>query len=236
MPDGTNVVAIIPARGGSKGLPRKNVLPLGGKPLIAYSIDAATLCPLVDRVIVTTDDAEIAQVARSCGAEVPFMRPPELAGDAAATEPVLRHAVEWLEQQEGYRTDIVLFLQPTDIFRTRAQVDGVIRKLLENADIDSCFVAFATHKNFWRRQEDHWERLASDIQYGPRQSREHLYREDTGIACATRGAVVKSGCRLGPRVDVIETHDEKTALDIHDEFTFWLVERAIVDWGVTVNE
>src|SRR5687768_16660736 len=107
-----NVVAVIPARGGSKGLPRKNVLPLAGKPLIAYSVEAAVLSPLVSRVIVSTDDEEIAAAAREAGAETPFLRPPELSLDSTPTEPVLRHAIEWLEREEGYRTDIVLFLQP----------------------------------------------------------------------------------------------------------------------------
>jgi CMP-N,N'-diacetyllegionaminic acid synthase len=236
MPGDKNVVAIIPARGGSKGLPQKNIKPLAGKPLVAYSIEAAKASPLVDRVIVSTDDEEIARVAREYGAEVPFMRPAELAADMAPTEPVLKHAVEWLEENENYHVDIVLFLQPTDIFRKKSMIEGVIRRLLEDDGIDSCFVAYATHKNFWRRPGDQWVRLAPDIAYGPRQTREHLYREDTGIACATRAEFIRQGKRLGPRVDIIVNYDETSWIDIHDEFTFWLAEKVITEWGVTVND
>ena len=236
MSEEMHVVAIIPARGGSKGLPRKNLRLLAGKPLIAWSIEAALRSPLIDRVIVSTEDTEIAEVARLHGAEVPFMRPAELAGDLSATEPVLQHAVAWLEREERYAVDVVVFLQPTDVFRTRAMVDGVVQRLLDDASVDSCFAAYATHKNFWRRRAGSLERLAPDIAYGPRQHREHLFREDTGLALATRAAVVRAGWRLGERVDILPVYDEVTGIDIHDDFTFWLAEQAISVWGVRVNE
>lgn len=229
-------MAIIPSRGGSKGLPRKNLRRLGGKPLIVYSIEAAVGCSLVDRVVVSTDDEEIADVARGHGAEVPFLRPPELAEDDTPTEPVLQHALRWLEEEDDYPVDVVLFLQPTDIFRKKAHVEGVIRRLVEDPDLDSCFMAYPTHKNFWRRQHGEWRRLAPDIAYGPRQQREHLYREDTGIACATRARFIREGRRLGPRVDILPNPDEASVLDIHDDFTFFLAEKAIVEWGLRVND
>jgi pseudaminic acid cytidylyltransferase len=94
-------IAIIPARGGSKRIPRKNVRPFAGKPLIAYSIEAARNSGLFDRVIVTTDDEEIAAIARQYGAETPFVRPPELANDYATTVPVIKHAIQWVEQNVG---------------------------------------------------------------------------------------------------------------------------------------
>jgi len=236
MPDGTNVVAVIPARGGSKGLPRKNLRLLAGKPLVAYAIEAALGSPLVDRVIVSTDDEEIAEVARQYGAEVPFIRPPELATDRAPTEPVLAHAVKWLEENEDYRVDIVLFLQPTDIFRKKYMINEVITRLLENPNLDSAFVAYSTHKNFWRKENGKWVRLAPDIAYGPRQEREHLYREDTGLACATRAEFIKQGKRLGPRVDIVVNEDEASWIDIHDEFGLWVAEKVITEWGKTVND
>jgi pseudaminic acid cytidylyltransferase len=94
-------IAIIPARGGSKRIPRKNVRAFAGKPLIAYSIEAARNSGLFDHVIVSTDDEEIAAVARQYGAETPFVRPPELANDHATTVPVIKHAVQWVQQQRG---------------------------------------------------------------------------------------------------------------------------------------
>lgn len=235
-PPTSRVVAIIPARGGSKGLPGKNVRLLAGKPLIAYSIEAATACPLIDRVLVSTDDPAIASVARAWGAEVPFLRPPELAEDRTPTEPVLAHALAWLEAEEGYRADIVVFLQPTDVFRKRWMVEEVVRRLLEDEMLDSAFVAYKTHKNFWRRQGGTWTRLAPDLAYGPRQTREPLYREDTGLACATRARFVREGRRLGDRVALVPVEDVCTGVDIHDELDFWLAERLLLEGKRTVND
>jgi len=121
------VLAVITARGGSKGLPGKNIIDLGGKPLIQYSIDAAKRALLVDRVVVSTDDEEIARVSKRCGAEVPFIRPQELAGDTSAHIPVVQHAVQHLIDNEGYKPDYVLLLQPTSPFRTAEDIDAAIK-------------------------------------------------------------------------------------------------------------
>ena len=230
------VVAIIPARGGSKGLPGKNVRPLAGKPLIAYSIEAAKASPYVHRVLVTTDDPEIARVAREHGAEAPFLRPAELAQDLTPTEPVLRHAVEWLEAHEGYRAEIVVFLQPTDIFRKRSIIDAVVKALLDDETLESAFVAYPTHKNFWRKNGHGYQRLATDLAYGPRQTREPLYREDTGLACATRARLIKQGRRIGDRVLIVPNKDDASAIDIHTEFDFWLAEQVLLSGKRTVND
>src|SRR5690606_28754238 len=109
-----DVLCIIPARGGSKGLPGKNIKPLAGKPLIAYSIEAAAKSGVCDDIVVSTDAEDIAQAARAAGAWVPFLRPPELSTDSALTEPVLTHAIETIEREHGWRYSIVVFLQPTD--------------------------------------------------------------------------------------------------------------------------
>lgn len=116
------ILALILARGGSKRLPRKNVLPLAGKPLIAYSIDAAKESGVVDRIVVSTDDAEIADVSKKYGAEVPFLRPAELSGDTARSEDAIRHAIEWLKNEEGYSPEYILLLQPTIPFRTGGDI------------------------------------------------------------------------------------------------------------------
>jgi len=108
-----NTVAIIPARGGSKGIPRKNIKELCEKPLITYIIETALRVEELDRVIVSTEDKEIAEVAKKCGAEVPFMRPEELARDETPTLPVLQHAVKYLEEKENYKPDIVVLLYAT---------------------------------------------------------------------------------------------------------------------------
>ena len=108
-----DVLALIPARGGSKAVPRKNLQVLFGKPLIAHSIAHAQRAGRVTRVIVSTDDEEIAATARTYGAEVPFMRPPELAEDATPDLPVFQHALEWLRQTEGFSPCAVVHLRPT---------------------------------------------------------------------------------------------------------------------------
>lgn len=231
-----NVVAIIPARGGSRGLPRKNIRLLSGKPLIAYTIEAAKASRLIDRVIVSTEDDEIARIAKEFGAEVPFKRPPELAGDEIKTEPVLKHALCWLEENEGCRVDIVVYLQITDIFRKKDMIDEVVRRLLENDELDSCFVAYKTHKNFWRRMGNKYVRLAPDIDYGPRQKKEPIYREDTGLACASRGWVIKQGKRLGEKVDIVINDDDASFIDIHDKFSLWLAERVLAEGKRTIND
>ena len=112
-----STVAIIPARGGSKGLPGKNVRLLAGLPLIAHSIRFAHLCPEIERCIVSTDSEEIAESARSVGGEVPFLRPMELAQDSTPMLPVLQHAIGEMELQEGKRYELVVLLQPTSPFR-----------------------------------------------------------------------------------------------------------------------
>lgn len=131
------VLAIIPARGGSKGIPRKNIKLFAGYPLIAYSIEAGLRANQVTRVIVSTDDEEIAAVARQYGAQVPFLRPPELAQDDTRDLPVFQQALAWLEEFEEYKAEIVVQLRPTSPIRPRNCVDDAISLLLEHPDADS---------------------------------------------------------------------------------------------------
>lgn len=130
------VVAVILARGGSRGVPGKNIKKLLNKPLICYSIEAALKSKLIDRVIVSTDDDKIAKIAKKYGAEVPFKRPTYLATDTAHTPPVIKHAIKFLEQKENYHTDIVVTLQPTSPLRKSEDIDKMI-KMLVNGNYDS---------------------------------------------------------------------------------------------------
>ncbi len=131
------VLAIIPARGGSKSIPRKNIRDFAGWPLIAWSIAAAKQSKLTTRIIVSTDDEEIAAVARKFGAETPFLRPAEFAQDHTPDLPVFVHALEWLDKNEGYRPDVVVQLRPTSPIRPYELVDKAIEVLLAHADADS---------------------------------------------------------------------------------------------------
>jgi len=130
------ILALIPARGGSKGIPRKNIRKFAGYPLIAWSIAAAKQSERVTRVIVSTEDEEIASVAREYGAETPFLRPAELAQDKTTDLPVFEHALQWLEENEGYRPEIVEQLRPTSPIRPKGMLDHAIRILLEHTDAD----------------------------------------------------------------------------------------------------
>lgn len=131
-----DILALIPARAGSKGIPRKNVRSFAGVPLIAWSIAAARQADLVTRILVSTDDEEIASVARQYGAETPFLRPTELAQDKTTDLPVFEHALQWLEENEGYHPTIVVQLRPTSPIRPVGMVDRAVQILLEHRDAD----------------------------------------------------------------------------------------------------
>lgn len=130
------VLGIIPARGGSKGVPRKNIRPLAGRPLISHTIETALQARSLDRIIVSTDDREIAEVARQAGAETPFLRPQEHATDTASSISVVHHALAWLSQHEGYHPDAVAIMPPTSPLRTVQQVDATV-DLLWTSGLDS---------------------------------------------------------------------------------------------------
>jgi len=127
----TNCLAIIPARGGSKGLPRKNIKPLLGKPLVAWTIEQAKNSKYVNKVVVSTEDKEIAEIAKEHGAEVPFLRPDKLARDDSQRIDVIMHAINWFEER-GEDFDILVFLEPTSPLRDVEDIDKCIELLLNN--------------------------------------------------------------------------------------------------------
>lgn len=131
-------LGVIPARGGSKGIPRKNIKELGGKPLIAWTIEASRASKLLDYLVVSTDDEEIAAVARSCGALVPFMRPKDLATDSARALPVLQHAISWIKEHDGRSFDYCMMLQPTSPLRLPEDIDRSI-EIIVDTGADSVF-------------------------------------------------------------------------------------------------
>ena len=129
-------LGLIPARGGSKGIPRKNLVLLAGKPLIQYTIEVALNCLLLDRVILSTDDEEIAEFGRQAGVEVPFIRPAELASDEASTRAVQQHALRWCQADEGEMPEALVTLQPTSPLRTQQHIDQAVQRYQDN-DADS---------------------------------------------------------------------------------------------------
>lgn len=140
MSDGdeaVEVLALIPARGGSKSVPRKNILLVGGKPLIAYSIQHARDASLINRIVVSTDDEEIAGIAREFGAETPFMRPAEFAQDHSPDIDVFQHALEWFHCHEGYQPDIIVHLRPPMPIRLPSTIDRAISTFIDHPEADS---------------------------------------------------------------------------------------------------
>jgi CMP-N,N'-diacetyllegionaminic acid synthase len=131
------ILAIIPARGGSKGIPGKNIKPLAGKPLIAWTIEATKGSRYIDRTIISTDDEDIARVSSEYGAEVPFMRPKEISGDLATDIEFILHALDFFEKSEGFLPDIVLRLPPTSPLRTSMHIDMGIETLVDTVDADA---------------------------------------------------------------------------------------------------
>lgn len=150
------VLAIIPARGGSKSIPRKNISDFAGFPLISYSIAAGLAARTVSRVIVSTDDEEIASVAKKYGAEVPFIRPEEFSRDDTPDFPVFQHALDWLRSKEGYRPEIVVQLRPTSPLRKTDHINQAVWGLIEHPDADAIRTVCTPFQNpykMWRIDE-----------------------------------------------------------------------------------
>ncbi len=213
----SKVVAVIPARGGSKGIPKKNIVNICGKPLISYTIKSATRSRYIDRVIVSTDDSNIAKVAEACGAEVPFMRPGRLSGDTTHTPPVIVHAVKFIESQ-GYDADIVITLQPTSPLRQARQIDEAIEKLY-NSSIDAVVsVKQAEYPPYWMLKMKR-SRAIPFINNGrnyfkkERQQLPKTYQLNGAIYATRKAALFKEKAVISKKCGVI-VMDRRTSMDI----------------------
>ncbi|MFZ5822265.1 MAG: cytidylyltransferase domain-containing protein [Chloroflexota bacterium] len=206
----TETLALIPARGGSKGIPRKNIRDFAGYPLIAWSIAAARQAESVTRVILSTDDEEIAAVARQFGAETPFLRPAAFAQDNTTDLPVFEHALEWLAEHEGYQPDVVVQLRPTSPIRPRGLVDEAVRILLAHPDADSVRGVVPAGQNphkMWRLPEGEHGPMTNLLDVdgieepynAPRQSLPPVYWQ-TGHIDAIRTATILDGSMSGKNI------------------------------------
>ena len=199
------VLGIVPARGGSKGIPGKNVRPLGGKPLLVHTAEAALAARRLSRVVLTTDDERIAEVGRGCGLEVPFLRPAELAMDDTPTLPVLQHAVAELEKK-GDRFDAVCLLQPTSPFRRAGDIDGCI-ELLETEGLDAVVSVLPVppeHNPHWVyfRNGDGLLRLATgeDQPIPRRQELPPAFHRDGSVYVTRRDVLMEENSLYGRRL------------------------------------
>ena len=207
--DSPRVLALVPARGGSKGIPRKNLQLLGGQPLVVHAVAAARAARRVSRVLCSTEDAEIADIARAAGAEVPFLRPAELAQDASEDWPVFKHALDWLMRNEAWAPDVVVNLRPTSPMRTPSHVDAAIQLLLDTG-ADSvkaiCLARQHPHKMWMRQPNGRIEpylktpfRAARGPDV-PRAQLEDVYWQNGVVDVTRREVILGQGVMIGQRV------------------------------------
>ena len=220
-----SVICIICARGGSKGIKNKNLQNLNGKPLIYYPINDALKTKMIDEIIVSTDDKDIARFALKYGAKVPFIRPKSLAGDLSTTEEGLKHALLTYEKQTNQKFDLGVFIGATDIFRDFNWIKKGIELLNKKKKLESVFSGHITHKNFWEKKNSKWIRLKKWMaKYSSRQIRRKIIREDTALTCVSRAELWRKGKRIGNNVEIIENNDVLTGLEIHDSKDLKIVE------------
>lgn len=209
-----HIIGLIPVRGNDpQGQPDFR---LGGKPLLAYTVEAACASRLIERTIVTTDSAEIANLARDCGAEAPFIRPEALSRPEVPLGQVLKHCLEWLEQEERYQVGIVTLLEITHPLREDGLIDEVLQVLLTR-ELDSVFTAVEERQDFWRLDRYGALIRVGDTEDRPRQAKDPLYREMGGIVTATRAEFIREGRRLGKRVGLIPLRSLSARVDTRDE-------------------
>ena len=217
----SDIICIIPARGGSQGLKMKNVQMLNKKKLLQYPIEYALKSNLIGTVMVTTDNEIIAKAARKYGAITPFIRPKRYSGKFSTTEKTLQHALLTYEKMINKKFKLCVFLTCTDLFRKNIWVRKGINKIKNNNKIDSVFVGYKTHKNFWERNNDNfgrWKRVKDFMKkYSSRQVKKYIVREDTGLFCVSRANLWRKGKRIGDNVEIILNDDFLTSVDIHDE-------------------
>ena len=224
-----NIVAIIPARGGSKRVPRKNLLPLGGYPMIAYSIIHARRSRLVSEVYVSTDDDEIAAVSRSFGAKV-IDRPGHLSGDEASSESALLHALDVLQSEGAADPDLVVFLQGTSPVRKPDDIDHAIEKLLSES-ADSLLAACENSRFIWAVNPESGQPHALNYNYQKRQREQDLpqqFRENGSIYIFRTDLLRRTGNRLGGKMSIYEM-DYWSSFQVdtteHAELIQWILKK-----------
>tara|TARA_B100001250_G_scaffold81925_1_gene67606 strand:- start:3928 stop:4635 length:708 start_codon:yes stop_codon:yes gene_type:complete len=211
------IIAIICARKNSKGLRHKNLKKLNGKPLIFHTIKAAKNTKKIKDIYVSTDSIEIAKIAKRFGAKVPFLRPKKLATDNIKTDQVLKHALLKIENEIDEKMDYVVYLQITEPLRPKNIITKCINKILSHK-LDTVFAAKPYKKNIWFKKKNQFKRLNHFEEHGlPRQKKKLLFREDTGVACVSKAKIIRSGSRIGKKVDIITYDHEFDYIDIHNK-------------------
>lgn len=223
------IIAIIPARGGSKGLPRKNIFPLQGKPLIAYTIEVAKKSKYLSRIIVSTDDKEIALIAKKYGAEVPFLRPTELAQDDTPDLPVFQHVIRWLEEHENFKPHIIVNLRPTSPLREANDIDIAIKKLIDTkAETVRTVSSVGSNHPYWMKRLEGDKAISfiegkTEVEFYQRQLLPPVYMTNGNIDLSTYNVIMKQNRMYGKDMRGIIVNEIKS-LDVHSIIDLKLIE------------
>ena len=231
------VLGIVGIRSGSKGVPHKNIRPLGGKPLVGWILEAARLSKYLTRVVVSTDSAEYAAVAKSFGADVPYLRPLALAADESPEYEYVRHMVEWLNDHEGYRPDIVVRMMATVPFQSANDIDGAICELVRDSKADSAVVIAEARQHpvkalkivddgeGGRKLVTYFTESGREVTPIARQHYEKAYFRANVIACRTR-VIFDTGSLTG---DLVRFHviPQERAVDVDNLTDFYVIEQLL---------
>ena len=219
------ILAIIPARGGSKGIPMKNIVKLNGKPLLQYSITSSLNSKLISRTIVSTDNQKIERMSRNLGAEV-IKRPKILATNKIQMEPAIFHVLKKLKKNEGYKPEIIIVLPVTSPLRTNKHIDDALKLFLNN-NYDSMFSGTISHHFFWKKRKQY----VLPQNYNPkkrpnRQEMKDQFIENGAIYITKYNAFKKSHCRISGKIGLFEM-TQKTSIDIDTKFDLFEANKLI---------
>lgn len=227
-----NILALIPARGGSKGVPGKNMRKIEGHPLVSYAIEVAKKSKYINKIVVSTDDEKIADIAREYKAQVPFMRPKELAADNVSDFPVIEHAVEWFNNRDD-KIDYVVFLRPTHIFRKASDINRAIEKMI-NSNFDSIRgISKAVYSPYWMKKI-RGDKLVSfvennEYEYCRRQDLPEAYQANGTVEVIKAETILEKKSLYGERIGFVKM-GEVAVLDLDTELDFKIVEALFPLW------
>jgi N-acylneuraminate cytidylyltransferase len=239
----TDVLALIPARGGSKSIPHKNIRNFAGHPLIAYSVGAGLASETVSRLVVSTDDEDIAEVARRYGAEVPFFRPAEYAQDDTPDLPVFQHALDWLVQNENYQPEIVVQLRPTSPFRRVRHIDEAVYRLIGRPEADAVrtiCVPFQNPYKMWSIGTDGFMYPLLETDYAesynlPRQVLPEVYWQTGYVDAVWADTILTKDSMTGKRILPLVI-DPSEWIDIDSSDDWRRAERLLESGEITFEE
>lgn len=224
------ILGFIPARGGSQRVPDKNIKPLNGKPLIAYTIEAAKQSKRVDRVVVSTDSEKIAETAREFGAEIPFLRPKDISRGESTEMQFLQHALKWFAENEGYEPDLIVLLYPTSPFRKPASIDEAVEKMLQHTNADSLRSVKLCSEHpckMWKIEDDLLKPFVATDDPNVHTLSYHLlpttYVQNASIYITRPGTIRNKGSYIGDTV-IPFVMDEAESVDINTPVDFQLAE------------